>query len=190
MKITQTQNQIAEQFISLVIQGTESLIQAGQFIANAIDEHGEDIIELIYQKNKNFSPQFIRGLERVGRKKTLPQLFTSNLPGAKRLALLPLSIQEKHVVDPVPLLILGDKTDVLQVNVFNLSLDQATQVFARDHVRNEAEQRAWLEDRREKRMTQLPKGEANYKINGNKVNINGVEFTAKQLARILADIQK
>jgi hypothetical protein len=70
-----------------------------------------------------------------------------------------------------------------------MTKDQANQVFANGRLRTEGEQKAWLiQQQSNKSRDIIPAQETGYKIKGKKVIINGVEFTRRQLASILAQM--
>jgi hypothetical protein len=85
--------------------------------------------------------------------KYMAELCIMECPGAKRLRKLPLQIQERCMADSVEVAIQDreGRWTSLFIAVQNLTKAQAEQVFAKDRVRSLAEQRAWLEDRREQK---------------------------------------
>lgn len=92
--------------------------------------------------------RYIQTLERVARNQVLPELAFGSTPSEGRAALqrLPMSLQQLYIEEPVPVVLpRPDGIDVLKVAIDNLTPAQVRQVFARDHVRDEAAQRAWLE---------------------------------------------
>jgi len=183
---TNSQKEIAAQFIELVLSGTAKLKEAGELIAQAIDEHGDEIIDVICDQNKDMTPEFIKRLEAVGRKRVHPQLFIGEEPGIRRLRRLPFSIQEKYVTSPVPLLLVEDgATKTLNVDIRNLTPSQALQVFGSDRVRSEAEQRAFIEDQRA-RQTPVQNNSPFRVVKNELIVMEPCKLTRKELAEILS----
>lgn len=83
----------------------------------------------------------------------MSELCVMECPGAKRLRKLPLQIQEQCMADNVEVAIQerDGRWTHIKIAVQNLTRSQAEQVFDKDRVRSVAEQRAWLEDRREQK---------------------------------------
>ena len=75
----------------------------------------------------------------------------------------------------------------LLVSVFNLTPDQAQQMFGPEGIRNEGAQRAWLEDRSTKSLVVV---DDPYRVTGRRlVVMQPCQFNARQLANILAEMQ-
>ena len=149
LTITRDQHdQLIKEFASLYQQGIQAWTRAGEIIVQLVDSdpHAFDWIIAEYP---DFNPTILSRFEKIGRKLVHPKLFLSSAPGTKKLQNLPYSVQEKLLDEPVPLIVETDNgVDVLLVKVKDMSKDQADQCFAADHVRTEAEQRAWIIDRR------------------------------------------
>lgn len=94
---------------------------------------------------------------KVAHGKMVPQLFVS-LIGApivlRKVANLPL-IDQKRIADGKPVKLLLHGGDHMMLRVEDMTNDQARQVFASDHIRNDSEQSAWITER-----SQLAKGSA------------------------------
>jgi hypothetical protein len=187
-KITKDQSEIAQQFIDLVVTGANALADAGKLIADAIDLHGEEIIEVVCDKCPDMTSEFVKRLEAVGRNKIHRLLVINESAGVRRLRSLPFSIQEKYASNPVPLLIVeGQSVKTIQADVRNLTPAQATQVFARDHVRSEAEQRTFIEDLRSKQSA--PAHNAPFRVVKNElIIIEPCRLGKKELCDALAQM--
>lgn len=121
----------------------------------------------------------------------IPQLLIDYSPGARLLSRLPKQLQTKYYSEPLPLLIEKDGGfEVLRVDLRNLTPEQARQVFADDHVRTEAEQRAWIEDR--KALSAVPaKTNLPYRIVRDELLVMiPCKFTRRDLARLLSEMEK
>ena len=190
MKLTPIQKNIAEQFTSLVLAGSESFYQAGKVLADAVDEHGDDILDAVHEFNPDMPVEVLERFVKVGRKEMFPMLLTSTSPGVKRLIALPPSIQEKYAKSPVPLLVLdGNGVQTINVDVRNLTPLQANQVFDKEGVRSEAAQRAFIEDLKLKNITKKKPDATPYKIRKGKVQFStDFEFSRQELAIILSKL--
>lgn len=185
-EVTKSQPQ---QFIDLVLQGTQCLYEAGVIAAQAIDAD-PDFIDKVCDLCPDMTAEFVKRMELIGRKRLHPQLAISETPGVRRLRRLPYGLQEKHVKTPLPVLVRTESGwDVLKIDVRNLTPAQSVQVMADDHIRSEAEQRAFLEDRAA--VNAVPKGHnPPYRVTGNRlVIIEPCQLSRKELATLLAEME-
>ncbi len=178
-----------DRFLLLVQQGIDAWVDAAALAREELRKDPE-WADKVAEKNPMITSAFIRRFANIG-VKYIPQLVVSDCPGAKRLRTLPLPVQEQCYRNPVPLLIqtADGGWDELQADLHNLTPDQAAQVFAPDHVRTAAEQRAWIEDKRAKdaapQVVSLP-----YRVVGKRlVVMEACQLTSKELAMILAELQ-
>lgn len=128
--------------------------------------------------------------ELVGRKQMLPELLDDYSPMAMKLKRLPISVQEKLYGKSQQLI--TTTGDTLNVSFHHATPEQARQLFAADHVRTPAEQRAWLESKRQE-AAKNPKQEEHperlYEVRNGKFIINeACSFTKDQLIQILAEM--
>ncbi len=181
-----TTSQRIEQFASLVQAGIEAWYQAGQIVAQAVDED-DDFIEKLCARHPEFTPDFVRRFEQIGRKLIHPRLLISDAPGCRRLARLGYPIQERALQKGVEVLVRsGNGWDTINVDVVNLTKEQAQQVFAHDHVRSAAEQRAYIESQQTFRMAPRIAPEESFMIvRGTLVVNKSCSFTKTDLTRIL-----
>jgi hypothetical protein len=176
-------------FIRLIREGIQRLSEAGALAAQAIDVD-PDWPDKVVEACPDFTHEFIRRIELVGRKKLHASLVISETPGARRLRRLPYTLQEKHVTHPVPVVIChGDKWEILQVDIRNLTPDQAAQVFAEDRVRSEAEQRAFIEDKLMRSTAPTVTAEPYRVRGGNLVIVQPCTLNRKELTKILASME-
>jgi len=101
---------------------------------------------------------------------------------------MPYSLQQKHIDNPVEVLIEKDgNIDKISVKVENLTSDQCKQVFGKTHIRNMPEQRAWIES--QKQSVAIAKVEPEvvpYYISGKKITFRkSCVMTKRELKRIL-----
>lgn len=184
--MTLTNNPI-EKFFQLLTQGYEAWLEAGKIVAKAMDDD-VDFAEKMNAAHPEVSIDTVYAFDRIGRRELFPKLLISDSPGSKRLRRLPYSQQEKFSCNPVPVLIKTQKGwETLKVSVFNLTIEQAAQVFNGDSIRNEAAQRAYLETKASKAMIQVDEP---YRLSGKKLIVmQACQFTAGQLARFLAEME-
>jgi hypothetical protein len=185
----QNNHDLVDRFIQSVLGAMANLQEAGEIAAQAIDQD-QDWPDKVVDKCPDMTIAFIRKIEAVGRKKLHPRLVVNESPGVRRLARLPYSLQEKYSVNPVPLLInKNGNWETLQVDVRNLLPDQARQVFSDDGLRDSSGQRAWIEDKATKQVAPPATG-IQYQIRGRKVRfLEPAEYSASELASILARIE-
>lgn len=187
MSTPQKRNDSVEKFYTLLQEGYEKWIEAGRIVSEAL-EQDPDFADKVHAAHPEISTDTVYAFDRIGRKQLHPKLVMSDSPGAKRLRRLPYSLQEKHSNQPVPVLIKNERGwDTLNVSVFNLSSEQASQVFDSDSLRTEAAQRAYLETKSTKAFIQVDEP---FRVSGRKLIVmQPCQFTAGQLARVLADME-
>lgn len=186
-QIKEVQSHAVESFVELFQRGYDAWIEAGKIVAGAL-ESDPDFAEKVHAKHPEISCDTVYAFDRLGRKELHPKLLISDSPGAKKLRRLPYSVQERYCDAPVPLLIKNENGwEVLMASVFNLTTDQANQVFDGDGVRPDGAQRTWLENKNSKAIIQVDEA---YRVSGRKLIVmHPCQFTAGQLARMLADME-
>ena len=191
MKTTLTQketNSKIKQFIDLFKQGVDAWIKAGEVLVDLVenDPHSYDyIIQQCPQLNAGVLGRF----EQMGRKTLHPQLLITASPGFSKLQKLPFSMQERYIQEPIPVIVhTADGTDVLLVQAKNMTKEQAAQAFTSDRLRTEGEQKAWMMQQASNAAKPAQRSGNPWTIKGSKVIINGIEFTRRELAGILAQM--
>ena len=184
---TSEANQKIQQFIELFKEGIAAWIKAGEILVELVesDPHTYDyIIQQCPQLNAGILGRF----EQMGRKTLHPQLLLTASPGFAKLTRLPMSMQERYIDEPIVMVVhTGDGgTDTLLVAAKNMTKEQANQAFAPGRIRTEGEQKAWLVQNLSNASKPVMK--TPWQIRGHKVLINGVEFTRRELAGILAQM--
>jgi hypothetical protein len=138
-----------------------ALQTAGEYLVSLLDEDPA-VKKKIQAKFPEIGMSVLNQLEAVGRGTLHPRLTMVSNPGFVRLRGLPMSDQTRYLEEPVELVLEKDgEFDTLLVKAVDLTPEQAKQVFAADHVRDQGAQRAWLEGERakaevEKRTTPIP----------------------------------
>jgi hypothetical protein len=180
----------SDRFIDLIKRGIEAWTSAAELARAEIEKDAEWPERVAAKCPMMLTVAAVRRFANIG-VKYIPQLAISEAPGAKRLKTMPLTLQEKYVRGPVGLLVKTDSGwETLQVDIFNLTADQSDQVFADDHARSDAEQRAWIEDRKAKQVAPVTRTNQPWRIvKGNLIVMVPCQFTPKELARIQADMQ-
>lgn len=181
---------LADRFIAAVFGAISSLQEAGDIAAQAI-ESNPNFIDEVCDKCQDITPAFIRKMQLIGLKKLHPRLAISEAPGVRRLARLPFHIQSQYATNPVPLLIrTPGGWEILQADVRTLTPDQAKQVFSDENVRDEAEQRLWLEDQAAQRVAPKTNGDCPYRIVGRTVVVlQPTKFDRSDLIAILGRLE-
>lgn len=191
--VTVEHQALVSQFLDLYTKGIEMWTKAGEALV-ALLESNPDAYELIIENCPHLNPEILGRFEQMGRKMIHPRLLVESSPGFDRLANLPISIQTRHLEDPIPLVVeTPTGTDTLLVHARNMTTDQAKQVFASNHIRSEGEQKAWLVSQRSKkiRKTQPSGGDSPWKIkNGRVYFLSDCSFSPAELATLLAQVSR
>ena len=185
-ELTATENTVSE-FIRLVNTGIAAWTEAGKVLVCMI-EHNPNIKRKICQEHKSITPGILAKLESVGRGSLDPQLLISDAPQYNLARKLPISDQKTLLETSIPLVIKshdGTGVEVLHVDFKSLNTTQARQLFASDHIRDEQEQRLYLESQKQKDNA-IKK---DWVISNGTVTFRkGVHLTAGDLSRILASM--
>lgn len=183
-------DKLIKEFASLYQQGIQAWTRAGEIIVQLVDADPH-AFEWIIAEHPDFNPTILSRFEKIGRKLVHPKLFLLSAPGTKKLQNLPYSVQERLIEEPVPLIVeIEGGVDILMVKVKDMSKDQADQCFAIDHVRTEAEQRAWLIDRRSAAARNVTP-ECPWKKSGKDSIefVKGAKLNRKQIMAILMQLE-
>lgn len=113
-------------------------------------EQNPGLFQLWMQKMPaELDADFLRGLERVGRKQLHAGIFLNlngRNPGLERLACCPFPVQERYVKDAVPIVVRAGKSFRTEFKpVSKLTQKEAGQVFSGEMIREPEEQKALLE---------------------------------------------
>jgi len=136
-------------FLGYVRGGINCWVKAGRVAVQAIDAD-ENWIDRVCDAAlavglRIVTPQLVRKFERIGRGQLLPLLAYESGAWVSALSRLPYGEQENYTRNPVTVLI-PEKGGYVphHSEPRALTAGQVRQVFARDHVRTEAEQRNYL----------------------------------------------
>jgi len=118
----------------------QAIVKIGAIIRR-LDELGFDI-ESLRLPNLNY-------FRKVAHGQMVPELFVS-LIGApvvlRKVANLPL-LDQRRISDGKPVKVILPGGDHMMLRVEDMTREQAQQVFASDHIRNDSQQAAWLIER-------------------------------------------
>ena len=183
--ITKSVNQFAE----LIRKGWECWVKAGEIYVEAIEADPE-FAERVLAAVPELTPSILRKFEMLGRQQLHPRLLLMDGPGVKKLRAMPYSTQAKHLADPIEMLVIrGEETDTLMVDVKELSTEAARQVFASDHVRSLPEQRSYIEASRALSVGEPKDYETPWEVKRGKVYFNRTcTLTRQEMAAILASM--
>lgn len=170
-----------KEFVALLYAGVEAWEKAGKMLVKMMSTN-PNIKDKILKDHPEISASVLVKLEKVGRGIIKPELLLSDAAPYRVVRSLPISDQDRLLQDPqVPILIESSGTmDVIHVDFRYLSATQTKQVFAKDHIRTEAEQRAWMEDARKVEF----KKEWEF-VDGMVVFKKGASLTISQLSGII-----
>lgn len=187
------QAQRITEFLQYLREGVEMWVKAGETLLKLVDDDPH-VYEQILQKEPNINARLLYKLEEIGRRRLHPMLALGGGSGCSALAKLPMSQQERYLKEPVPVVVhtAQGKTDILQVRVQDMTPEQARQVFDKDRVRTEGEQKAILMQAVSHAAAQKkPAKDVPWVIRGGKVEfMEGVRLGAAELATILAQLTK
>ena len=172
----------------------ENLTEACRFIAQRMKEDNT-FIERYCDANPSVNPALLQRMEMSGLGRLHPKLL-SMFPtaGTRHLERLPFELQERFLEEGVPLVLVKDgRVEILKAKVENLMPVQVSQVFDRDHIRTEAEQRLWIEANRA--PTPRRESPSGYTIGGTNrapklIVLEPRTFTRWDLKLILSEMDK
>lgn len=165
---------------TLITEGINKWIEAGDILCRYLD-NGGSLSEAAEQSG--LTEDVLVRFEQIGRKQVHPKLLASPSIGMRSLSTCSYSVQEKYIDEPVRVM---TDSGALLVEVGNLTSYQCRQVFKGGHVRNEAEQKAWIESERAKKSTKDEISHLPYRINGKEIVFTrNTVVTRRELQRIL-----
>lgn len=134
---------LVRDFAEAFASAEDAFTRAGRILADAIREHGPEARAAFASACPAITPGTWRRLEALGNGTLDPRLVAGVSLGGAALRRLPVTMQREALDHGVEVLLPGG--DSLRVAVDNLAPAQVRQVFAGDHVRDLAAQRAHLE---------------------------------------------
>lgn len=137
------------------------------------------------------SPHIIRLLHRVGRQQMLPEVFTE-LAGRlrSRVSLLPLPMQRKILDgEPVSMVVMRENgVEVLRVDARKIEPAQVLQVFDLGRLRDESEQRAYIEAHTRRQPVSENQAEIEVLPNRGGIRVNGIFIPKNDLLDYLRQL--
>lgn len=127
----------------------KDFLKQGQQIARryvAAVDRDPTFYDFLIVQYPDIPSQYWRRIERVGRGQLDVRIVAGNASWGNKLEKLPLSDQKRALDDRLPLLL--ENGDVLHVSVSDIRQRQADQLFAFDHIRDLAAQRAFIENQK------------------------------------------
>lgn len=184
------QDSKVKEFMQAILRGVEAWKQAGEILVEMLRED-PDAKEKIVRMHPEISLGVLSTLEKVGRGEITPRLLVADCPGYVAARRLPLSDQERCLEeDKLDLVVLHEgRVDVLKVDPRSLTKEQARQVFASDHIRDQGEQRAWMEAQQQRKKEKAFKRGYTIK-DGEVVFQRHARLTAHEIAHLLEELQK
>jgi hypothetical protein len=175
-----------EKFGEYLKEGLVYIRKACELYVKAIDVD-PSIIDKFKEKYDLTDTAWIR-FEQVGRGLLHEKLLTDYSLGARKLKMLSFSEQARYSASPIEYL--TKDNDVLKIQLCNLTRNQIKQVFADDHVRSIAEQRAFIECLKEDNI--IPISLAPYYIKNAKLIVKekDISFSLTQLKKIIEDMER
>lgn len=184
----QTTHSRIEALQQAIYTGVEAWKKAGTLLVEIIEQDGLPLAQIAEQADLPLD--VLAQLEKIGRNQLVPQLLLAEYPAARKLERLPMSEQERLMIEPVEVLVMKEgKPDTLRVPVRHLNGAQVRQVFASNHVRTLSEQRQWIEGQQPQQVA--VKVDVPYVITrkGSVIFNQACELSAKELLRIAAQLQ-
>lgn len=180
-----------QQLKSLVDVSTRNILQAADLVCQLMDREDLDAMEIA--DRTGVTRNFICGLERVGRKRMVPELFLGETPGARAMRKLPYDLQKKYLDQPIPLLSVTDsgKPEQLNMPYDALTAEQARSVFVSGRLRSLAEQRAYYEAQASAKLARAAVLHEPYTIRRRTVQFHQpMTLTAQDLIRLLQKLEE
>ena len=179
------------EFVELYKQGVAAWIQAGKLLVE-LTEADPHTYDYIIQQCPQLNAGVLGRFEQMGRSTLHPHLLLTASPGFAKLQKLPMSMQERYLEEPVPLIVHVDGgMDVLLVQAKNMTKEQANQAFATTRIRTEGEQRAWLMQQRSEAARPVNTPAMAWKIKNGRVEFQaGATLSAGELATIITQLTK
>jgi len=184
-------NQKIGEFIEAYQKGVDAWVKAGEILVEMVEED-PDAFQKIVEKCPSINIGALYMFEQMGRKMLHPRLLLSDSPGYQKLATMPLSIQERYVDEPIPLVVETDNgTDILLVKAREMTKSQANQVFRNGRIGTEGEQKAWLIDRASRNAKPVGSNICAWKIKAGRVEFqSGATLSAGELATIITQLTR
>jgi len=178
-----TTTKSVELFKGLFEKGIQKIQEACEVYVTAIDKD-----DGAKEKFRESLPHIPVGawvkFEKVGRKLMLPRLMFDTTPMAERLKKMPISTQRQVYGKNIPMV--TKDGDILKVDFFGATQEQAKQILSIDHVRTPAEQRAWLISR--PKLPDVTRQKCYEVKNGKLCILRACSFDKDELIQILAEI--
>ena len=183
----------ARDVVNAIEGGVKQLAHGAAVYVKALDDEkidNEAFRQLCREKGSFIPAGFWRGMEKVGRGLIHWKVL---IGGAGRyeakISRLPLSVQAE-IVDGTKVEVVTPGRDILKVDVRQVDQDLARQVFAEDHIRTTAEQKAWLVSRA--RPAEKPTvSQAAYEIDKDGCHIlMPITLKIDQLKRIIREMER
>jgi hypothetical protein len=192
LEITTTERpSYINEFEKLLLSTQSTLSQLCKFYVDDIDKN-PDHVDGYLEFFPNLSRQTWRYIELAGRNKAVPEIIFQQNAVVKKLVKCPISEQEKYLKEPIPVLDPKKPGDHLLIMYTDMQRDQIEQVFAFDHVRTLAEQKAWLlSQSSKKRDIKLSDGPKRPKVIGGVLNVyEPTKITLQELTAYLQEMTR
>ena len=173
-------------FVAAVQRGVTALKDAGKIAAEA-QRNDSTFIDRVCDLNPLFTTQMVQRFIDIGEGRIHERLMLSESPGIRRLRGMSIAIQNTYATTQMELLINNNGNwETLKANVENLTPDQASQIFAANHVRDCAEQRAYIEDRLSKKAAPPARNSNVFAVERHKLIVHEpCSFTKSQLVNLV-----
>lgn len=154
-------------------------------------DYRKEFIEMLHEAAPEvLSYDFLNRVANGADRNIFPLLLLGPTKGTRLLERLPYALQERYAREPIPTVIFKNgEPAVLEIGVRNLTRELAEQVFAEDHIRDEAEQRAWLESQKTKALIKKSAAKMPYEVRKDKLIVGDVVFTKRELLQIAAAME-
>lgn len=173
-------------FIDAVTRGIDAFEEAGRILVELID-NDPGAKARILNSGKGITEDTLDIFERIGRKQLYYRLCLNEAPGVRALRNCQFSEQIRYSDEPVEMLLYrSGKTESLKVSVWAMTPNQVKQVFGNKRIRTLGEQRAWIENERNK--PQNVTIDRPYTIKRGKIIFHApCELTVQQMGLLLAE---
>jgi hypothetical protein len=155
-------------------------------------EKDPTMAEQMLKRYPEISKTTLVKLENIGKKALHPSLAILEGPGYEMLKKLPYSDQERYLKEPIVMYTFKNGTSSkLKVWAKNMARKVALQVFAHNHIRDEAEQRAYLEEQANQETIRKNKFPGGFKTTSKEFIFNGAgRLTWDEILELYRDSSK
>jgi hypothetical protein len=170
MQLTKTFEQKLQKWFDGFLATAESILKTGKGLVELIEEN-PDTPEILLNRYPKLGVGTLEALEQIGRGKLMPELMLDNSPGARRLAYLPITMQQKLYGEPIGVPVRAEDGTVFfkPKPIDRLTPTEVALTISKTGPLGDLEKKAALSERER----ELKRHSLRYDINGDKITFLG-----------------